>query len=195
MDSSIRSCRKNFSDFLICALQLFGSAVILRVVVGQSSKRVNGVKRSMLVAGIVFVGLFDLAFTTFINHEELVRLPEQPPIEVADTVRSAAVTVPLDIDPVDIEVLPQPPTRYTATSRPAKFRRTFIERKGLNDDHANLAGMNASLSTCRTVSYPFVGDGYIVQVTDDVGCLTSASLRSKRDHLIAKTFAPRQRRW
>ena len=202
MDSSILRSEKIFSNFTVSDLQLFARAVILRVVVGQSSKRVNGVKQLMLIAGIVMVGLFDLAFTTFINHEELVRMPSQPPIEVANNELSASIPLPLDSDPDGPVVLTDAsvsPTRYAKVFRSAKLTRNAtvgtVARRSPISHRMDLTSLNASLSNCRTITYPFIGDEYVVQLTDDTGCLSSASLRSRRDHFIAKAFAPRQKRW
>ena len=161
--------------------------------VEQSIRRANGFKQWALIAGIIVIGLLDLAFTTFINLQDQVISPV-PQVAIASFNESSpSLPEPQDVTEDQSKITlssSQQQTRLASTHYFVRARRTTVKdqsvRKVAEIDHASFADLKEPAAECRTVTYPFVGDYYVVRVTDDTNCLTSASLRSRQDRLVAK---------
>lgn len=170
---------------------------ILIIVVDHLTTRFNTIGRWWLIVGIVAIGLADVAMTSFINHKDDLAFSFNQLETAARIVDLAAISpsrLPEDPDKFD-EIISDLPAssnirRHTvyARSTKAKFR---IERP----THALSASTVAKISVasdCRTVTYPFAGEHYVVQVTDDMGCMMSTTARYGRDRLLAKVITNRR---
>lgn len=175
--------------------------------VHRSSKRTNKVQRWLLVVGIITIGVLDVAFTSYLNG--------------LDTDSVAKTTVPTNAPPASLPVagnaFEQPaatqdePSLTAETSdnlSPANeishhylkasysaVRNRMIDHKRSTVSNEQAASSAVPQFDCRLVTYPFIGTGIYVQITDSTNCLTLSSSRTKRDRLIAKTRQSSAKRW
>jgi hypothetical protein len=198
IETNFRRAEKNSQNCQF-GLQLFDRAVILRVVVGHPLKRSNRAKQWMLISGIVAVGLLDLAYTTSINRGDLAKVSAKPPL-ISVIPNSVALPETSKPDQGETPETPSEPLIRSAVvpraSRPSRIAANYSSsRKNVRLPRTSVARFIEPPVSCTTVTYPFVGDEYVVKVTDDMGCLTSASAKYKGDHLIAKALLPHRPRW
>lgn len=163
--------------------------------VDHLTSRLNTLGRWWLIVGIVAIGLADVAVTSFINHKDDLAFSFnelETAARIVDLAAASPSRLPEDPDESDeiISAVDLPASSnirrhgFDARFTKAKFR---IERP----THASSASAVAKISVasdCRTVTYPFAGEHYVVQVTDDMGCMMSTTARYGRDRLLAKVI-------
>jgi len=174
-------------------------------VVDQSSKRVNRVQRYLLIVGIVAVGVLDVAFTSYLNG-----IDGEP---VSKTVARTSVhptNPPVSIDPFEQPAAQDEPDTTSETSdslsSTSEISHHYLKASSAAVEYKR--GRHNSISSrrqiafaaappldCRVITYPFIGTGVYVQVTDNTSCLTARSSRNKRDLLFAKTSPSSAKRW
>jgi hypothetical protein len=165
-------------------------------VVDRSSKQANNVQRYLLIVGIVAIGVLDVTFTSYLNGIDV-----DP---VAKTiVRTNAKPTNL---PVASDLFEQPAaqdelttTAETSDSSRRYLKASFSALENKKANHKNSRGQVASSAVpsldCRIVSFPFIGTGVYVQVTDSSGCPTMGSSRNRRGNLLAKATPSSTKHW
>jgi hypothetical protein len=185
---------KYFSKNLWPCLQLICEVGILTFVVIQRLNKLNAVKRAMFVSAIVAVGLLDLGFTTYLSHEDLFDSPQNIVGKAnalgAPSAIQSQITLP-EVDTAGTELdVANSGVRATWLGRTIRQFREFRPR-------ATVAALPVKFvqpaTPCRTVSYPFVGDQYVVQVTDETACMNMTAAKFRREHLIAQNLPRRPR--
>jgi hypothetical protein len=169
--------------------------------VGQLTNGLNTVKRIAVLSAIVAVGLLDLAVTTYISHEEIFDTPQNVVSRTGSFVAAPAVgsqpaLAEVNTNDESLASVPVNIGRTEPSVRATGFPRIDRRRRFRNNVAAAVIPVKLSqpAAECRAVSYPFVGDEYVVQVTDETACLTLTAARYRRDRLIAQVV-PRRNRW
>lgn len=178
---------------------------ILIFVVNQSSKRVNRLQRYLLIVGIIAVGVLDLAFTSYLNG-----IDAEPVSNTVARTNVSATTPPAAIDPFEQQAGQDdltanagtgdsPSSTSDSSHRYLKASFSALENKRADHKHSissrgQVASAAASLD-CRIVTFPFIGTGVYVQVTDNTGCRIGDSSRNKRSPLFAKATPSFTKRW
>ena len=167
--------------------------------VDRSSKRANKVQRWLLVVGIVAIGILDVAFTSYLNG-----LDSDPAAKTVSRTTVQPTNPPVTNDLLEQPAAPDEPDAIAETSDNLPTANEISHHypkaslSGLQNkkvDHINLTSSRRQIALsappldCRVVSYPFIGTGVYVQVTDSTSCVTVSTLRNKRGRLLAKTSA------
>jgi len=131
----------------------------------------------------MFVGLLDLSVTTYLNIEDLSAMRVVLPVDER-SIDQLAFPSDLFIEPGQIITAPA-----ARSVRELKSTGHRSQRNTVAVLKRPFAGVTARrTANCRTVTYPFIGEYYVVQVTDETGCLIGGSLRSSKIRLLAKNF-------
>ena len=140
----------------------------------------------------MFVGLLDLSVTTYLNIEDLSAMRVVLPVDER-SIDQLAFPSDLFVEPGQIATAPadrsvrRTKSTYSYDSRQSPDHRSQRNAMAvLKRPSAGFTGRRTA--NCRTVTYPFIGEYYVVQVTDETGCLIGGSLRSSKIRLLAKNF-------
>jgi hypothetical protein len=152
------------------------------------------------VWAIVAVGILDVAVTTYISHEEMFDTSQNVISRTGQLVAPPIVENQLllpDLD-ADSNLVAVRRNNVVVVARDIKAilpRRVDRRLRPQNIIAAVVPLKSAQpVGGCQAVSYPFIGDEYVVEVTDNTSCLTQVASRYRRDHFIAQ-FVPRRYRW
>jgi hypothetical protein len=187
-------------------LQPIDGTGILTFVVDHSSKRINKFQRWLLVAGIIAIGVLDVAFTSYLNG-----LDADPVAKTAVRTNAPPASLPVASNPFEQPAAQDELTTTAETSdssSPADeisnryFKASLRTGQNRKFNHINSAASRRQLALsvaqpfdCRVVSYPFIGTGVYVQVTDSTGCPTMSRSRNRRGNLLAKASPSSTKRW
>jgi hypothetical protein len=183
--------RKYFFEFYRSGFQPFLCASILTDMVDHSTSRFNTSRQWGLIIAIVAVGLLDVAVNSYLSNEEIVSLRPTLPSTIHAIDQPDVSQTPLAPLPDQIETFAPPTTsgntvrRYAAAvkiDRRARMNKTAVPM---------VANLREPAANCQTVTYPFVGEYFVVRVTDGTGCFNSVTASYRADRLVAKSFAPR----
>jgi hypothetical protein len=154
-----------------------------------------------LLLGIVAIGVLDLGFTTYVSHEDLFNsspsLISKAKRLVSSPIEPPQATLPeLDQDSMSVAAMPKEThiaERQFRSAPIGQIDRKAQPRKSITAAvvHVNI---NQPAPACRVVSYPFIGDQYVVQVTDDTGCLTQIASKYRPNILLAQVMTRRSQR-
>ena len=137
------------------------------------------------------VGLLDLSVTTYLNIEDLSAMRVVLPVDER-SIDQLAFPSDLFVEPGQIATAPadrsvrRTKSTYSYDSRQSPDHHSQRNAMALKRPFAGVTARRTA--NCRTVTYPFIGEYYVVQVTDETGCLTRGSLRSSKIRLLAKNF-------
>jgi hypothetical protein len=129
--------------------------------------------------GIVTIGLLDLAFSTYLRHQELMKQLTNLSVEVQSTEPDSLATISLSTpdNPDTSTAMEVSSPNSGAASRPDKPFHFLANRHSSAQlgtyPRTAFAKWNLPIASCRTVSYSLINDSYVVRVTDDLGCLTT----------------------
>jgi hypothetical protein len=170
--------------------------------VWHSLRRINTVKRAVLLSGIAVVAVTDVALTSYLTRSDVPQRSITLATADLESERSPGLTQPAPPDLTsDENPIPEDRTAITSTDSGTKrFLRIAADvpdkriRKTLSY-RSQTATYSRPEFDCRTVTYPFIGTSYYVRVTDDVGCLPNNISRSKSDSLIARSLPAGGKFW
>ena len=158
------------------------------------TNRLNNARQLMLIFGIVAVGLSNLVITSYINHKDdlstsLAAL--QTAAHMIDRADVASSTLPLFSDR-DSMATPAEPIVDKRKRRKMAFHPAVTNYRLTRPIVASLPTSIAHISVpavdCTTTTFPFVGENYVVRVTDPTGCMSLSSMRYRKDRLLAKVL-------
>jgi len=179
-----------------------GRTGILTFVVDRRSKRINRVQRYLLIVGIVAIGVLDVAFTSYLNG-----IDADPVAKSIVRTNAKPTNLPVASDPFEQPAAQAELTTTAETSDSSSssnesshhyLKASFSALENKKAHHKNSREQVASSAArfdCRIVSFPFIGTGVYVQVTDSSGCPTMNSSRNRRGNLLAKATPSSSRRW
>ena len=171
----------------------------------RGSKRINKVQRLLLVFGIVAVGVLDLAFTSYLNGLDdhpadlaAVRTNVQTrsaPLQNYPLERPAAQDGPDTATPGDsfAEAHATSPRYFKASLSTVRTRRSRYVTS--SSSRSQIVAAAPSQFDCRVVSYPYIGTGVYVQVTDSIGCLNASNYGNRGGRLLARARQSTLKRW
>jgi hypothetical protein len=149
--------------------------------------------------------VLDVAFTSYLNG-----IDADPASKMVARTNVHLTNPPVSIDPLEQPAAQVEPGTTSETSdslsSTSEISHHYLKASSAAGEYKR-GGRNSTSSRgqiayaaappldCRVVTYPFIGTGVYVEVTDSTGCLTARGSRNKRDLLFAKTSPTSARHW